>query len=83
MGKSRNVIGRIGKHILDSLKDFDACTYIEITDEFKEDMGFLEYKYIKKFRPKYNNQYKDSKPNSWSKKYYEREKSDRKTKTDK
>jgi len=82
VGKSRNVIGRIGKHILDGLKDFNACAYIEITSEFKKDMGFLEYTYIKKFRPKYNNQYKDSKPNKWSQKYYDREKSDQKDKAD-
>ena len=82
VGKSRNVIGRIGKHILDGLKDFDACAYIHIKDEFIDSMGFLEYKYIKKFRPEYNNHYKDSKPNKWSQKYYEREESDREDKAD-
>ena len=39
-------------------------------------MGYIEYKYIKKFKPEYNSQYKDSKPNMWSRKYLERHNSE-------
>ena len=54
VGKSSNVIGRIGKHVVDGEKDFDAVTYVEIPKRYVADAFHIELSYIQMFKPKYN-----------------------------
>ena len=54
VGKSGNVIRRIGRHIGDGKKNFDAVTYIEIPDRYIADTNHIELSYIQKIKPKEN-----------------------------
>ena len=54
VGKSNNVIRRIGKHIGDGEKDFDAVTYIEIPKRYVADAFHIELSYIQRIKPKEN-----------------------------
>ncbi len=77
VGQSNNVIRRIGKHIEDSIKKFDAVTYIEIKDKYKADMGHIEWTYIQRLQPEYNKQHNGtSLDNRWQRKYIKRSAND-------
>ena len=54
IGRSNNVIRRIGRHIGNGIKDFDAVTYIEIPERYIADTNHIELSYIQMFKPKYN-----------------------------
>ena len=85
VGQSNNVIRRIGKHIEDGIKEFDACTYIEIKGKYIDDMGHIEWTYIQRLQPEYNKQHKNKDwtdkhgfkvANRWQRKYLKRSAND-------
>ena len=52
IGKSINVIFRIGQHLSDYHKDFDYYKFIEFNED--EDLEKIEKEYIDKYKPFYN-----------------------------
>lgn len=58
IGKSINLFGRIGNHLIQKNKVFDSFRYLEVTDII--DLEELEKIYIKKYKPIYNIQIKAS-----------------------
>lgn len=50
VGKSENIARRIGVHLADTTKDFDAVYYFP----WDGNLGEIEMHWIRKLRPKYN-----------------------------